>query len=48
MAGEEIDIPDPIGGELIDYEQTAYLIERILTDGFDRIVQLALMHQHEL
>jgi protein-tyrosine-phosphatase len=48
MAGEEIDIPDPIGGELIDYEQTAYMIERILTDGFDRLVQLALMHQHEL
>jgi protein-tyrosine-phosphatase len=48
MVGEWEDIPDPIGGELIDYEETAYLLERILTDGFDKIVELALMHQQEL
>jgi protein-tyrosine-phosphatase len=48
MVGEWVDVPDPIGGELIDYEETAYLLERILTDGFDKIVQLARMHQQEL
>lgn len=47
MLGEWEDIPDPIGGELIDYEETAYLLERILTAGFDKIVQLALPHHQE-
>lgn len=47
MVGDWEDIPDPIGGELIDYEETAYLLERIMTDGFDKIVQLALIHQQE-
>jgi protein-tyrosine-phosphatase len=45
MVGEKVDIPDPIGGELIDYEETAYLLEHILVDGLDKIVQLALMHK---
>jgi protein-tyrosine phosphatase len=44
MVGEWVDIPDPIGGELINYEETAYLLERILIDGLDKIVQLAFMH----
>jgi protein-tyrosine-phosphatase len=48
MVGEWVDIPDPIGGELIEYEETAYMLERILTDGLDKIVQLALTHQQEL
>jgi protein-tyrosine-phosphatase len=48
MVGELIDIPDPIGGELADYKETAYLLERILTDGLGKIYQLALIHQQEL
>ena len=47
MVGEMIDIPDPIGGELSDYQEIAYLLERILSDGLDNIYQLALMHQQE-
>jgi protein-tyrosine-phosphatase len=47
MVGEWADIPDPIGGELINYEETAYLLDGILTDGLDKIVQLAHMHQQE-
>lgn len=41
LVGEVFDIPDPIGGEPGDYEEIAYLIEHILTDGLDRIVELA-------
>ncbi len=39
------DIPDPIGGELADYEETASMLERILTEGFERICKLAIYHQ---
>jgi hypothetical protein len=45
MVGLMIDIPDPIGGELVDYEDTANLLEHILTDGLDRIYQQALTNQ---
>jgi protein-tyrosine-phosphatase len=45
MVGEYSDIPDPIGGELVDYQETARQLERMLTDGIDRICQLALIHQ---
>jgi len=45
MVGENSDIPDPIGGELVDYQETAHLLERILTQGLDRICQLAIIHQ---
>jgi protein-tyrosine-phosphatase len=41
MVGLMMDVPDPIGGQIADYEETARLIERILTDGFERIYQLA-------
>jgi protein-tyrosine-phosphatase len=41
MIGETADIKDPIGGELTDYQDTAFLLEKILTDGLDRIVNLA-------
>jgi protein-tyrosine-phosphatase len=47
MVGECVDIPDPIGGNLIDFEETAFLLERILADGFSKIIQLSLMHQQE-
>lgn len=40
MVGDVEDIPDPIGGELYDYQATAFLLERVLTDGLDRICEL--------
>jgi protein-tyrosine phosphatase len=42
MVGDVADISDPMGGELFDYQQTAFLLERILTDGLDRILELTL------
>jgi protein-tyrosine phosphatase len=45
MVDEYEDIPDPIGGELADYQEIAQLLERLLTQGFDRICHLALIHQ---
>jgi protein-tyrosine-phosphatase len=49
MIGIMEDIPDPIGGELVDYEDTAHILENMLTDGLDRIYQLALMgHQEKM
>ncbi len=44
MVDDMFDIPDPIGGELADYEQIAYLLEHILTDGLEKIYQLAILH----
>lgn len=41
MVGDEADIPDPIGRELYAFQETAFLLERILTDGLDRIYELA-------
>jgi protein-tyrosine-phosphatase len=43
-----MDIPDPIGGELVDYEETAHLLERMLSDSLERISQQALMNQKKL
>jgi protein-tyrosine-phosphatase len=45
MVGEYSDIPDPIGGELVDYQEAAQRLEQILTQGLDRIYQLALIQQ---
>jgi len=45
MVGREEDIGDPIGGELFEYQETAFLLERILTDGFNRIYQLACLRE---
>ena len=42
MIGIMENIPDPIGGELVDYEDTAQKLEYMLTNGLDRIYQLAL------
>jgi protein-tyrosine-phosphatase len=35
------DIVDPIGGSLADFEETALEMERILTEGFEKISLLA-------
>jgi protein-tyrosine-phosphatase len=45
MIDQYRDIPDPIGGEMTDYQETAQLLEHILTQGFDRICQLALIDE---
>jgi protein-tyrosine-phosphatase len=44
MIGRVEDIPDPIGGELVDYQETYRVLERILSDGMNRIYQLAVLH----
>ncbi len=41
MVGPLQDVPDPIGGELSDYQTTARLLERYLSGGLERIYQLA-------
>lgn len=41
MIGQYWDIADPIGHPLIDFEATAQEIDAILTDGFQRITELA-------
>lgn len=45
MVGVMEDIADPIGGELADYQATANELEHYLSDGLDRIIQLASTHQ---
>ncbi len=42
MVGEEEDIPDPIGGELVHYQAIAQLLEHILSEGLERINRLAI------
>jgi protein-tyrosine-phosphatase len=41
MVGREEDVDDPIGGELEDYQETADILERFLSNGLKRIEQLA-------
>ena len=41
MVDVEENIDDPVGGELEDYQETADRLERILSQGLERIVQLA-------
>lgn len=41
LVGQTMNIPDPIGGELEDYVETANLLNRILSEGLERIYQLA-------
>ncbi len=47
MVDEEKDIPDPIGGELVHYQEIAKLLEHILSDGLERINRLAI-EKHEI
>ena len=42
MVGEFYDIVDPIGGSLADFEETALEMERILTEGFEKISILSV------
>jgi protein-tyrosine-phosphatase len=45
MVGETIDIPDPIGGELFEYQQVAQMIEKMIAEGLERIYQTAIAIQ---
>src|SRR4030042_1951112 len=45
MIGLMMDIPDPVRDQLVDYEETVRLLERILTDGIERIYQIAMMNR---
>ncbi len=45
MVGTVEDIKDPMGKGLPYFEETARKLEQVLTDGFDRICELALTHQ---
>ena len=42
MVGEFFDIVDPIGRSLTDFEETVLEMERILTEGFEKISILAV------
>jgi protein-tyrosine-phosphatase len=41
MVGDDFDIRDPIGGPLVDFQETADELERILKEGYSKITQLA-------
>jgi protein-tyrosine-phosphatase len=41
MIGENWEIVDPIGGSLVDFEETAREIQHLLTAGYERICSLA-------
>lgn len=41
MIGLRFDIPDPVGGSLADFDDTAAEFERIFEHGFPRIAELA-------
>jgi len=45
MVGSTMNISDPIGGELEDYVDTANILKRILTEGLERIYQLAIVNK---
>ena len=45
MVERDGDIRDPIGGTIIDYEDTARELEQILTLGMEKIICLAVTHR---
>jgi protein-tyrosine-phosphatase len=40
MVGYVYDIEDPVGGTLLDYEETALKIEAMIENGFPRMMEL--------
>jgi protein-tyrosine-phosphatase len=40
MVGYGYDIEDPVGGSMLDYEETAQEIEALIETGYDRMMQL--------
>jgi protein-tyrosine phosphatase len=47
MVNRTENVPDPILGELEDYQATAKLMERYLSGGLQKILQLASKHTSE-
>jgi protein-tyrosine-phosphatase len=47
MVGLINDIPDPIGRRFADYEETAHLLERLLSNGLEQIVHNAEMNHNK-
>ena len=45
MMGETTDVHDPVGGTLIEYEHAAIEIDRLLTGGCARILDLLRNYQ---
>lgn len=45
MVGKKKDVHDPYGGRLVDYADTADEIDRILTEGMERIKELAYKNE---
>jgi protein-tyrosine-phosphatase len=41
MIGERWDIPDPLGGSIIDYRAAAQVLSSLLEQGFEEIIQRA-------
>jgi protein-tyrosine phosphatase len=41
MVGAEFNIPDPIGGTIIDFREIARILDSLLEQGFDKICQLS-------
>jgi len=41
MVGENRDVDDPIGGPLVDFVDTAREIDTYISEGFEKICQLA-------
>jgi protein-tyrosine phosphatase len=41
MVGEDHDIRDPVGGSMEDFRETVEELDRILTEGFEKITELA-------
>lgn len=48
MVGENREIQDPIGGTVFDYRETAREMDRILTEGLDKIKNLAGTNTEDL
>ncbi len=47
MVGRIEDVPDPIMGEMVDYQAAAKMMERFISAGMDKIVQLASRNSQE-
>ena len=45
MAGIAYDVPDPIGGPLAGFLESARELDKLLARGFDQIVRLATEHE---
>jgi protein-tyrosine-phosphatase len=47
MAGEEIDVQDPINGTLTDYQEVADCIQYLVEQGFEKICATAIRNEQD-